>query len=73
MVKWEGQDIGCEFFLVLYEYRNKQYFVLDNHCADLISNPVDCNGNKICNDIQDFDCRNYYKESKRIGIVGIGD
>lgn len=71
MVEFSGQDIGCKYFLELYNNNNKQYFLLGNHCADMISYPIDCNGNKLCKNGEDSKCRDFYKNANRIGIVGI--
>ncbi len=71
MVSYTGQDINCEFFLELYHFENKQYFVLGNHCADMIAYPTDCEGNQLCVDEQDRKCRNFYDKAERIGIVGV--
>ena len=71
MVEFAGQDLGCKFFLELYEYKNKQYFLLGNHCADIISYPTDCDGNKLCESGEDSACRKFYTNANRIGIVGV--
>ncbi len=75
MVKYEEQEIGCEFFLELYIFRNKQYFQLGSHCADIVFNPTDCDGNNICGNKGRLNCssRRYYKKRVRIGIVGISE
>ena len=73
MVAYQGQEIGCKFFLELYYYQNKQYFLLGNHCADLISYPRDCEGNTLCENGYDSKCRKFYEQAKRIGIVGISE
>jgi len=71
MVKFQGQEIGCKFFLALYEFKKKQYFRLGNHCADLISFPTDCDGNKLCENGEEEECRNFNENAKYIGIIGI--
>ena len=73
MVAYEGQDLGCHFFLELYEYNGKQYFLLGNHCADMIAYPTDCNGKKICESGQDAECLAFSQNAERIGIVGISE
>jgi hypothetical protein len=73
MVKFSGQEIGCEFFLDLYLYENEQYFLLGSHCVDMISYPIDCEGNSLCENGADPECKKFYKNSTRIGIVGIGE
>lgn len=71
MVEYNGQEIDCKFFLELYHHKNKQFFLLGNHCADMISYPTDCEGNIICEDEEDFECQFFYANAKRIGIIGI--
>lgn len=72
MVPFTGQEIGCEFFLELYHYRNKQYFVLGSHCADIAINAVDCDGNTLCGtDDNQRKCDRFFRRADNIGIVGI--
>lgn len=73
MVAYEGQELGCHFFLELYEYNGKQYFLLGNSCADMIAYPTDCNGKKICENGQDAECLAFSQNAERIGIVGISE
>jgi hypothetical protein len=71
MTKYNDQEIGCKCFLELYHFRNKQYFLLGNHCADMISYPIDCDGNKLCENGDNLECEIFYFTAKRIGIIGI--
>ncbi|MFT4664582.1 MAG: hypothetical protein ACI9RM_001092 [Ulvibacter sp.] len=71
MLEYEDQEISCQFFLRLYEYNEKQYFLLDNYCADIIAYPTDCEGNKLCEAELDSDCNEFYQSAVEIGIVGI--
>lgn len=71
MVSYSGQEIGCKTFVSLYEYKNKQYYVLGNHCADMVVYPTDCTGNKLCESGEDNVCKDFYKNAKYIGVVGI--
>lgn len=71
MVPYTGQDISCEMFLELYHFENKQYFLLGNHCADMITYPTDCDGNQLCVTDEDRQCRKFYDKADRIGVVGI--
>jgi len=66
MVKYDGEEIGCQLFLELFHYKNKQYFLLGSHCADIDTAPIDCDGN-IINDWTKF-----YNSAESIGIIGIG-
>lgn len=72
MVEYTGQEIGCKFFLELYTHKKKQFFLLGNYCADMISYPIDCEGNQLCENGQDLECKDFYTHSKRVGIIGIG-
>lgn len=69
MVNYQGQDIGCKFFLSLYEYENEQYFLLGNTCADMTVYPFGCNGDQLCDSAEE--CTNFYENARYIGIVGI--
>ena len=71
MVSYSGEDVGCKFFLSLYEYQNKQYYVLYRHCADVAINPTDCNGNTLCENGNGKVCNEFFEKAKYIGIVGI--
>ncbi len=71
MVRYRGEEIGCKSFLSLYEYKNKQYYLLGNHCADMVSYPTDCDGNKLCENGEDSECRDFYKNAKYVGVIGI--
>lgn len=70
MVEYDGREIGCQSFLELYHYKNKQYFVLNNHCLDMIIYPVDCDGNRLCIE-DDFQCRRFWRKAELIEIIGI--
>lgn len=72
MVLYIGQEIGCEFFLELYQYNNKQYFLVGSHCADIESYPFDCDGNQLCGGDEDQNCTSFYRNAHRIGVIGIG-
>ncbi|MEO1052744.1 MAG: hypothetical protein AAFX87_19070 [Bacteroidota bacterium] len=71
MEPYTGQDLDCKFFLTLYEFQNSQYFLLGNHCADIISFPIDCDGNTLCENGEDRQCRRFYREAVNKGIVGV--
>ena len=73
MVAYNGQEVGCNSFLELYHYRNEQFFLLGNHCADMVSFPVDCDGNALCEDLGDAECRDFFSNAERIRIVGIDE
>lgn len=71
MVEYQGQEIGCNFFLELYTFLNKDYYVLNSYCADLISYPTDCDGNRLCENGEGLACNAFYDFAERVGIVGI--
>lgn len=71
MAKYQGEEIGCKFFLSLYEYDNKQYFLLGNYCADMVSYLTGCYGKKLCENGEDKECKDFFENAKFIGIVGI--
>ncbi len=71
MVAYTGQDISCEFFLELYHFESKQYFLLGNHCANIVAYPTDCEGNQLCADDEDRKCRSFYDKAERIRVVGV--
>lgn len=72
MVAYNNEEINCEFFLVLYHYQNKEYYLLGNQCADMITYPTDCEGNQLCVD-QNAACSDFYEKAEKIGIVGISE
>ncbi len=71
MIAYNGQEIGCKFFLELYHYQDNDFFLLGSHCADMTSYPIDCEGNVLCEDLEDTICMDFYLNSERIGIIGI--
>lgn len=76
LTKYTGQSLGCKLFYNRYEFNGKEYYVVGGHCADVSSNPVDCDGNFLCPNlgepgsscpqIEDFFTNAVYK-----GIIGI--
>ena len=73
MVKYEGQELGCRSFLVLYEFNEQQYFLWNNHCTDSVSYPFNCNGESLCENGESSECSSFYKTAKYVGIVGISE
>lgn len=71
MIEYNGQEVGCKSFLELYHFRNEQFYLLGNHCADMISYPTDCDGNILCENEMDATCKDFYENAERIGIIGI--
>lgn len=35
MIRYKGEEIGCKFFLKLYDFESKQYYLLDSYCLML--------------------------------------
>lgn len=72
MVAYEEQQIDCKSFLELYEYQNEQYFLLGNHCIDMVSSPFDCARNILCQKGVDIElCQSFRRDAVYIGIIGI--
>ncbi|MEM9990220.1 MAG: hypothetical protein AAF738_00585 [Bacteroidota bacterium] len=68
MIEYSGQELGCKSFLELFHHKNKQFFLLGNHCADIMTDPIDCEGNSLRRGY-----KNFYNKAERIGIVGIDE
>jgi hypothetical protein len=71
MTAYTGEEIACNFHLSLYDLRGQQYFLLKSHCADMVSYPFDCDGNKLCESGESHTCTDFYENANYIGIVGI--
>jgi hypothetical protein len=44
---YDGQEIGCQTFFALYESEGRQLIAPNNHCADMVSVLLDCDGTVI--------------------------
>ena len=44
----DGEELGCQFFFSLYEFQQEYYFLLNNHCADMLLIIEDCQGDRFC-------------------------
>ena len=73
MVEYTGQEIGCKFFFQLFDYENEQFFLLGNHCADMVSYPIDCEGNHLYEDLDSQAAIDFYANAEHIGIIGISE
>ena len=71
MVPYTGEDLGCKFFLSMFEFKGKQYFQLGNHCADLVAHLFDCNGTQFCSDGKSALCSEFDQSARYVGIVGM--
>ena len=65
-----GQDLDCKSYLDLYHFNGEEYYLLNNNCIDMISNPVNCEGDSMCSS-PNFSCQSFYLEAERIKIIGI--
>lgn len=73
MDAYNGESIGCKFYLELFEFQNEQYFLFGSHCADVIADPIDCEGNSICDGGSSIKCNNFWNNSVSKGIVGVSN
>ena len=73
LIKYDGQDIGCKFYVTLFELDGKQYFYSDNACADLLSIPEDCDRNPYCASIHAPELTFFFQNAVNKGIVGFKD
>ncbi len=71
MVSYTGQELGCTFFVHQYTFQNKQYYMLDNYCADIAVNPMDCDRNTICDGNNPSLCEDFFSNATYHGIVGV--
>ena len=71
MVPYAGQELGCNFYLTLFNYDGEQYFLLNNNCIDQVFYPFNCDGTILCEDSLTEECERFYTEAKLIGVVGI--
>lgn len=70
LTEYEGQDLGCNTYVALYELEGVEYFYADNHCADMISMPLDCAGNAYCADLGCPELNYFFTHAEFKGIVG---
>lgn len=70
LVAYNGQDIGCKTFLMLYCFEGNQYFLSGNNYADMLSYPIDCDGNKLCETYDDMKCKEFFANAEFIKIIG---
>jgi hypothetical protein len=71
MVASSGEGIGCGLHIELFYYKKQQYFMLGDHCIDMVSYPVNCEGNILCANGNDFTCEDFFATAERIGIIGV--
>lgn len=73
MIPYTGQELGCKFFVTLSHYEGKQYYTVGNHCADMATFHIDCDGNTLCETEYNLACENYMNHALHLGLVGIQD
>ncbi len=66
MIPYDGEILDCEFFLTLHLYDNKQYFILDNHCVDMIIYVINCNNDTLSVTQES----NFFREKETVDIIG---
>ncbi len=47
------QNLGCRNYLEHWNFEGEDYYLIDNHCADISPVPYDCNDNKLFDDPKD--------------------
>ena len=68
---YTNQEINCRSFVTLHALPGRQYFLWNNHCADLVTYPFDCEGQTLCEDSESDSCTDFYRNADYVGIVGI--
>ena len=71
LLPYNGQELGCKGYYALYELEGKSYFSADNPCADMISNPVDCDGQPYAPSLDSPQLAYFYSHATYVRIVGI--
>ncbi|MEO6037326.1 MAG: hypothetical protein ABIQ93_02865 [Saprospiraceae bacterium] len=71
LVPYNGQDLGCKFYTLLFELDGQQYFGLGAACIDMLTIPVDCSGNAYCTSIDAPELSYFYRNAAFIGIIGV--
>ncbi len=71
LLAYVGQDLGCNFYVSLFELDGKEYFYTDSPCADMISIPVDCDGANYCPSIYSPEMEYFFNNAVNTGIVGV--
>ena len=67
---YNGQNIGCKMHLMAYEYKQQNYFMVGNHCADMLANFTDCNGEELDWEKDKRLIDNIYEKGTYLGIIG---
>jgi hypothetical protein len=72
MVPYTGQPLQeCTAYLQKYVYQGKDYFQPGNPCADMVFNPVNCQGLPVCGE-PSLECMEHFQATAQDkGIVGI--
>jgi len=71
MKAYDGEELGCHTFIMLYEYEGTYFAYMENRCADFVPFTVyDCDGEEFCYTATG-PC--YIAESIYHGIIGISE
>ena len=71
LIKYTGQELGCNFYVRVYTLDGKEYFGEDNPCADMIAIPSDCEGQPYCTSADDPALQYFYQHAEAKNIIGI--
>ena len=60
LIPYTDQNIGCNFYVNLFEYENELYFQSEHPCLLMMALPItDCEGNDICTEESEIDCDHF--------------
>ncbi len=71
MQPYNGEEMGCEMHLMLFERNGGSFYLLNSHCADMVFNPLNCLGEAFCDEVGFEDCTSAFENATFIEIVGI--
>ena len=67
MVPYEGERLGCKFFLMKYVNGEDEKFAIGNNCIDMIFILLDCNGQPAFE--SDSEMTQFMKDASYLGII----
>ncbi len=70
MIPYDGQEIGCGFFLELYLFENQYYYLLGNPCIDMVQYPVDCQGDPDPAQVSGAWYLDFFESAQNLGVIG---
>jgi len=72
MSPYRGQAIeGCTVYLVKYKWKDEFYFDPEYPCLDVVTIPLNCNGESLADSLNDPLLIQYWSERAFVEIVGI--